>query len=441
MADIKNSGFVGSSILEVEPDSYTGEFTVYNSIGDSSYINDVATGGDALHIDHTGAGKGPPLGIPLCNQILGGSGALNRGWGTTASNASDWYLWIAPIFLPDGETWFRVDLKTNESEDLELRLFNVSGVLIDRGQMSRTPGNQLTTGWLDGLTGDTPYVLGIAYLKGIFLYDTHYSKSISITFPRQASRRNQPSLDPIRQGTNYTVPTQSISPSGLGHKFTEIDASIVDEDLPITSYHLTTVNQNQNGLHEFITASPAGTNAALTLSAGGSGGQPFMDHGKADNSNGHEIQFPVMTVGLGNVNDVFTAIVAGTQSEPPGLTGSGVISNQLFYVASARLPSFPNGADSNLRAIFQVCSTSSSTCQLTIRIIAKNLATSTKTASTAVVTTDPAGGFQLTSVASFTSIDFWPGELNRFLIDVSTDSSNKGSGDIRILGFHFWFQP
>jgi len=472
MATIENASYVGANAYEVDPDSYTNRLTVHNAAGDAALVKNLSTGNHATQVTHDGT-NGSLLSVPVVNQVMpitlvnNPAGTVDR-WIAGRSDADNTYGWISPIRIPTGETMLSLSMTstgTDDPNDVSMRVYfkkvhilNTSGVLVDEVSMNyasvRTGIEQWNSVWVGtfrSLTADVTRLIGVLYPKGdgfgndleedVFNITVAFSRSVP-TRPQSSARTVEPSG--ATTPNPYTVPTTTVSGSETMN-FTDIDSTLVLEDLPITSHLLTTINQNQNALTEYLTGASAGTNNALTLnpSGGAEADSPtqgvFYDHSKSDNSLGRPVDFPVWSEGFGAIDTDFLGIpdyCDDRLSEPPGLSVSGALSNIQVATASVRVPNFPNGGSSLLYGVFAYAVTSAVDVAITAKVQAENLATSTKAVASASGTAAASGGLVVIEV---TAIDFWPDVLNKFNIKMDVDSKNTGSGQVRFLGgsLHF----
>ncbi len=343
----------------------------------------------------------------------------------------------------------------------KLHIMTTAGVLLGEADMSyfrRQSGASRHAVWKGSFQetvgsplSDTTRLIGIFYPKGaaetVDVEETVYS--VTVSFDRPPTIQAQSSYKTVEPSgattpNPYTVPTTTVSSSETMN-FTDIDSTLVLEDLPITSHLLTTINQNQNALTEYLTGASAGTNNALTLnpSGGAEADSPtqgvFYDHSKSDNSLGRPVDFTVWSEGFGAIDTDFLGIpdyCDDRLSEPPGLSVSGALSKIQVATASVRVPNFPNGGSSLLYGVFAYAVTSAVDVAITAKVQAENLAGSTKAVASASGTAAASGGLVVIEV---TAIDFWPDVLNKFNIKMDVDSKNTGSGLVRFLGgsLHF----
>ena len=286
MAVVKNTTFQGSPMVDVDPDVETWARVLKNAQGDiAGTLDDLTSTSAANPIDHSGPGAGSLLGIPWVNQAIGrlvdfdsgnnkDGGAQDASSGGTVQHA--WIVVVEPGedtavvevtidvglgsvdsftngYLPRVRMCLTSDFTTAAGDDLELPLIPTTRradripVVFTATHIGLTPGVYLAVVQfesVDVLTGlEVAATLvdciikkpraGIAVVNGV-----------------------------VRDGTS---PVPVIAPDASSSLFHQsMDETLFLPADALTGWHTSRVDRSINGLMEYLTGAPAGSNDDYT---------------------------------------------------------------------------------------------------------------------------------------------------------------------------------
>lgn len=240
------------------------------------------------------------------------------------------------------------------------------------------------------------------------------------------------------------VPVASQSDSGANIiDQTNWDAAVFANDYAIHAQLTDRLNKNQNALVEFMSGAPAGRNDEYTLTPT-SGVDPtssaFHDHSVSTYENEGEIDFPVLAVPLGAIQNGTTNIdyVTTNFGAPSSTsTGAGVLANDLVF-----MPDLPDTTSSSrLRFALLLCypdtaAKGATTCQVQAHWGGGSGTARSSSPATQLGSTDY---YYHILGGSGGRIDFGGGTLNQLRLTV-TDGKGDISGDeARWVGYTWYF--
>jgi hypothetical protein len=326
VARVKATAFTGASPSEVDPDALTYKRIIKNAQAEAAKIYDQLTGenAEASTINHSGGGRGCPLGAPLWNMLLRRSLRYTDP-DTGAKQASPAAVWLVahPFFFPKGETNLRVELRGNGDflrEQVTVVVTNTSGTVVARAPLEynyrqNDPDNDYLFGlyYADlALTGNTLYLIYVEHNSTGTFTDTNRILSWSGRFKRSITPSE---YSDVQQGaTNFTLDT-----TGGLLKFTDIDELLYADYDPINGYLLTKTANNINALIEYVSGAPCAGNEFNTLADSGAidpASSAFHACTRSVYANEPEIDFTVWceAFGAGGAN---TYHVVNTGVSPP----------------------------------------------------------------------------------------------------------------------------
>lgn len=292
----KNSTFVGSPPPDTARDASIFSRWVDNAAGDFALVFDKLTGSNSHPatdtINHTGAGRGCPLNLPLAAQHIGK--AINLAGQATEE---PYYIIAVPIFVPDGTQSYILEVDVSRKDDEEDILCEVRdtswslvsgpspGVSVDLG-LSRNPFRwylSLGAGWQYLLVQRKLYLDDFdpgANLGGWRLYPDYVSagESNGLIVPSSAA-----------QGSPYPS-LATLTPTTA--QANDIDAGQTGADRPLDAWVLTRLNRSIGALWEYMSGAKIPGNNAYVCSTTRDLDQAALKLGDA------AIDFPITCVAL-----------------------------------------------------------------------------------------------------------------------------------------------
>ena len=370
MAILKNTVFEGSPIYDVDPGSETWARTLANAQGDLAGCLALLTDNtETDHINHSGAGRGALLGVPWVNQAMGVGLGLDTGGAKNGGVvAGDLYNFFHLIRIEPGETEVVVDITIANLLDgfnPRVRLSSTTNVATAVGDALELP--------LDGTpaAGSVTYeatftgcAAGLALLT--FILDCERDSDSTVLSDTteivdvivRKNRAGVPKLQPTRDVSN---PVPVVAPSAAQALFfQQMDDAVFALTFGysgMTGWQTSRVDRNINGLLEYLTGMPAGTNRTYTHTESALA-NPTRDRFRAFTRKTFAAEpipvIPVMSLCFGGikadggylVNPSSTGSKAARRAYAPFATSSA--SAQLG-TARCRMPDVPDGVSSVLR--------------------------------------------------------------------------------------------
>ena len=451
MARLRNNTFSGSPISDVDPDQLTYKRVVANAIGDTALIEDILTGDHTpptnSTINHAGLVgslyRGCPLGVPLIQCVWPRAGGFGGGPSMFCSNAGDSFIALIPFRLPRGETRIDVVVDSDTEAAVVAEVYSTSMALVSRGFV--TPTGELDTlrGTVAGLTGGTTYVFGLRVNGGVDGQTRgSYFNGLFVGFPRMAKTPllflNPPAFIDALAGSPFTVPTTTVVDAGGNAavmRLTAFDEALVADNVAISSYHLSRLNQTQNALEEHLTGMPCAGNESFALLDSDNGAvnpttTAFHDHSQAGRVNEALVDVPVWAEPWGGI--LVTGAIGGFGGtwEPPQYVNN--VGAKLFFLGpNLMIPDAPNNiSDSVLTVLIVACSPNGHNITgMTVEV--KLVGPSSPTTSAGFVQMG-ATKFYLCTIPL---VRFNADQLNRLEISVQDVNADVGtSGDFCMLG-------
>lgn len=295
MAVVKNASFAGASIYEVDPGALTLTSTLKNVQGDVAAVLERVTDKTiALDIDHSGPGRGCPLGIPVVDQLVIKSTLLGTGFNKNGDADDDRLQFPWFVLVPPGETEMVVDvtfggtgyddsvlapqcrLSTVTSftsavgddldVDMQLRSVRPSVDLNGRAPGGKRPGLTRYRARFTGLTSGIA-LLTVSFSQYSAIVGSGANEVRSSAFLHHVGARfgrgPAPALPADARSSTNDAPVQAPA-STQALFFQQMDAALFTKDEAITGFHTSRIDANINGLAENLTGAPAWKNATYT---------------------------------------------------------------------------------------------------------------------------------------------------------------------------------
>ena len=277
MAVVKSTSFQGSPMVDVDPDVETWQRVLRNAQGDiAGTLDDLTSTAAATPIVHGGVGNGSLLGIPWVSQCLDRTLDFDTG-GAKDGGATDtvfhpWFVVVEP-----GETSVVVEitignatLAANFANRFVPRLrfcqaadFDTAGGAVLETTMTVSGSLRLRlSATVTGITTPGLY-LAIFMIESISTSDSVSELTCELVDCVIRKKRNKRRRgDVVRDETN---PTPVQAPTGATSLFHQsMDETLFGVGDAMTGWHTSRLDRNINGLMEFMTGSPAGTNEDYT---------------------------------------------------------------------------------------------------------------------------------------------------------------------------------
>jgi len=261
-------------------------------------VSDMATGANTppITLDASGvSGKGCPLGVPLAQEI-------RRKVPYAVNSTEGGYLAICPIYLPDGEDSFRVELDhcpRLESLNVKFQILQPSDftVLAERDpvyldHLVTKPAIATFTGLDDG----DGYILAVA--ADLTSGNVGAGGALRVVFPRMGSVIGP---DPTKGiGDDISLNTQAGATSAVIADLVDLDSTWIGDEYPIDARSVDAAARNLATLDEMILGRPAmGANASYTLANSTGDSDPaddaFLSGSRSLYANEPVMDFPLWT--------------------------------------------------------------------------------------------------------------------------------------------------
>lgn len=482
MARHRNGTFAGVAIEDCDVDALTRKRVIADAIGDTALAIDVLTGDNSPPTDsvvnHTGKDgtlyRGALLGIPL----------VQAKWpkmrsGVTAdvphaffAGDTECLIIAQPIVMPPGETTLDVVLECEfaRRSTVIARLHAQDGTLEATSVMSPDPSiaaNVLRARFFD-IAADTN--MRSVRVSRIFEADFTNDPDDAMTGFFVGWLRKTRATAPLmgiaaRTSSPFTVPSETVSDGGgngesIPSTIASFDATLIEDNLALSSYHLSRLNQAQNAIEEYLTGAPAGGNAAFTLVDSDAGTLPptfsaFHDHSKLGVGGNEKRAFvPLYGEPLGGCTTIGEDGAFTASWQPPGFYYSGITEDQYYTFARLliMMPLRPSTSTKLKLGLFGAqFSGFDYPTNTTVKVTCYDNSGGSKTGETTAGWTQRDNNFFDITI---TDIEFYPGILNRVDIeflaqtDVLDGYEIGGFGDdlvsvypvlVRVLGVFMWF--
>lgn len=297
MARLVASSFVGTPSSEVVADANIYWRALVQTIGEMAEIKDRLTGENAnvVTINHTGSGRGCPLGLAIANQQIDARIDL-----TDASPAAADYVDViaVPIFVATGEgqAWI-LEVEISDPKPFNEGEVGVIATLFDsawapfQGPIDgrRTAGVEASRPINDGsapprvITDDQQtnvttlptYKWNLTLGAGLqFLTVSRFTRVLASgvggndvsklgawrLYPARRNASRTGAVPSSSNANNYPLPTTFVPGTWV-----EIDSGQVEVSGPLDAYVLSRVNRNANAITEWMTGAPVAGNASMTM--------------------------------------------------------------------------------------------------------------------------------------------------------------------------------
>jgi hypothetical protein len=282
MAIVKSTAFQGSPIQDVDVDVETWARVTKNAQGDiAGTLDDLTSTSAANPIDHSGPGNGALLGIPWVNQFcdlvvdFDATTNKNGGVGNAASGGTVQFPWF--VRVEPGETEVRIEVTIQSSRGRafsighlpRVRLCSSSNFTTAAGSELEIPldietedGTSLTlTATHTGVTAPGLY-LAIVQMESLNVIDGTSLSCGLVDVVIRKPRNGRAVVDAPRNDGN---PVPVVAPGASLALFHQpMDESLFSSGDGLTGWHTTRIDRNANGLAEYLTGAPAGTNEDYT---------------------------------------------------------------------------------------------------------------------------------------------------------------------------------
>lgn len=477
MTRIKSSSPEGVRISDVDVDAPTFERGTESTLGDLALAFDKVTGSNGeAPVNHDGTdGMGALLGIPYINQQIGRSIFIDGGGSAKDGGGGATYLCACPLYLPAGETEVVADVLS----DFDFATPGLSPVAYMRNvsDFSVAGDDERVAFTENGFANDDDGVAGVMYrarIKGLtggqlylFFIEVQTLAAVvdGITFrlhslcvhPGRARRRGLRTATPAARGDTSPIPvTAATALEGLAH--VNFDDDLLDDDNDaLNGYLLVNGNRNANGLWEYVSGWPAGSNAAYVQEDQDSGGAAddvnpnrsrFFAHTLSQYGTEAEVDFPLWAECFGAFK-----VAGGLVTNAPAI-GSSPTSGMLNWFAPwptdeaqqiiRRLevmnPDFRNGGNSRLRWAI-LAGFDSGTIGNWSGAVSTDTAGSVAVAFAVVPNAPNGSGAEKLALCQDDVQNFAPDAFETFnVITTKTSGSQAAVDELVILGVCFWFE-
>lgn len=295
MTTLQRSTFVGTEHADVRPGAYSSTSVVEGIVKDQAYlyeritnlaVPDAASAAVAGH-DHTGAGDGAIIRVPICQQYMGA--LLQRqpsvpvsGGGGGGVNLSGWskLIWHPFYCEPGVDTmtcilW--VDRETYAyAETFRAYITTPGGAVFGLVQVANGVRDYLVSDSDQiGMVYDLQSDPGFVNVLVVEAWDGYYHSSVPVDtstvgelmpeFRRVAGFTLMPQIrTPNRNLRPYSTSSVTTSSTITPSTYIPMDDALVQDDVGLSSYHLISMAKDDAMLQELATDNPAG-NAAATV--------------------------------------------------------------------------------------------------------------------------------------------------------------------------------
>jgi hypothetical protein len=457
MAVLKNTTYEGSPIFDIDPGSETWARTLANAQGDVAgalaLLTDTA---ESDHINHSGSGRGALLGIPWVNQAMGVGLGLDTGGAKNGGVvAGDLYNFFHFIRIEPGETEVVVDVTIANL----LHGFNPRVRLSSPSNIATAVGDSLELA-LEGTpaAGQVTYeatftgcAAGLALLTFILNCERDSDNAVLsdttgiVDVIVRKNRAGVAKLQPTRDASN---PVPVVAPSAAQALFfQQMDAEVFALTFGLnamTGWQTSRLDRNINGLLEYLTGMPAGTNRTYTHTESALV-NPTRDRFRAFTRKTYAAEpipvIPVMSLCFGGIKDDGGYLVnpsstpskAARRAFAPFPTAA---TSQQLGTARCRMPDVPDGVSSVLR--WAVLAGQSSAAGWTD--IRAQVQMGSETASTAAALTPVTGATHL-AVLTGVALDMRRDERDKLQVFMSQPAGAFNDTNYCLLAAAVWIEP
>jgi hypothetical protein len=292
MTILQRSTFVGTEHADVRPGAYSATDTLEGIVKDQAYLYERITGlavpdaasASATGHDHTGAGDGAIIRLPICQQYMGA--LLPRQPSNPVSGGTNYAGWSKliwhPFYCEPGldkmmcVLW--VDRETYAyNETFRAIMMDSSLALIGTYQVSNGLRDYLISendriGMVFTLE-TIPDAVNVLVIEG---WDGYYHPTVPVDtstvgelmpdFRRVLGFTLSPEIQrPNRELRQYSQSTVTTASTTTPAAFISFDDELVQDDVGLSSYHLVSLAKDDAMLQELSTGNPAGNNAATVV--------------------------------------------------------------------------------------------------------------------------------------------------------------------------------
>ncbi len=434
MARKVSATFQGATEQQCDPGSLQYTTVIGNAQGDTALVHDNLTGENTppALVDHTGGGKGAPLGVPLGAAAVALLGA-DRPAAGYEDGTQEIYLFAIPIRLPRGETSFDIEIDFSEGADgvdIEVR----DTAWAHAGEVASSVVNDFR--WHGSgrtLTGGERYFVLVKTLIGPFEPMRKWHGAPRIFFARQ---NTGPMLVPASSNlSSIAFPVDhETTAGGEALLATDWDEAMFADGRALHAGVTVALNRTQQAIAEYMTAAPAGGSNDLTLDV-------FHDHSHRVHTSEGTVDLPLIACPLG--------AVTASESIPDYATNNWGAPAALFDSKTTvvedvmKMPSFPEGVDtSRLRLLVLVAypeGTSSAVLYARTRTTSGGELTERSAATTACGTSSFAYVDLGAIAGTGNRIAFVAGVVNALRLSIFDGGIAKAERAARICGYHWYF--
>lgn len=275
MARLSNIPFVGSSVFDCDVDAATFRRVVRDAQADTAGVYDMVTGANtpSVTLDRDGTeGHGSLIGAPLVNQWLSRDfGMVNPAATGADGGPGRAYLLAVPVFVPPGETEIVVHITgdlgiVNLSPWSVIKSASTFANNSDAAPLTADPagirGRDFKCTLTNVVSGAQILVVEIAYTP--LNQQNNAIDSWSVYFPRtEVDRATSPATRETTESNALPITTPSATEALA---FVDMDSTRfpTGSNVAIDGVMLTSLNRSQNGLIEYITGWPVGSQKDYT---------------------------------------------------------------------------------------------------------------------------------------------------------------------------------
>lgn len=291
MTIIQRSTFVGTEHADVRPGAYSNTSTIEGIVKDQAYlyeritnltVPDAASAAVAGH-DHSGAGDGAIIRVPICQQWMGAllhrqpTNPVSGGVNYAGFSKLIWHPFYCEPGVDRMTCILWVDRETYAySETIRAIMMDSTLALIGTYQVSNGVRDYLITdNDRVGMVYDLQTVPDAVNVLTVEAFDGYYHSSVPVDtttigelmpeFRRVLAFTLMPEIrTPNRQLRQYTTSSVTTASTITPSAYISMDDALVQDDVGVSSYHLVSMTKDDAMLQELATDKPAG-NAAATV--------------------------------------------------------------------------------------------------------------------------------------------------------------------------------
>lgn len=433
MARKVNATFQGATEQQCDPGSLQYTTVIANAVGDTALAHDNLTGENTPPslVDHTGSGKGAPLGVPLGAAAVAVLGEDRPAAGYEAGT-QDIYLFAIPLRLPRGETSFDIEVDFDGNADgVDLEVRDTSWALAGEVASSSEDGLRWR-GSARSLTGGTRYFALVRTLIGPFEPFRKWRGAPRIFFDRRHTGGLLVPASSNLGGIDFPVDNDGGSPVAMSA--TDWDASMFADGRAIHAGVTVRLNRTQHALAEYLTAAPAGGNDALTLGA-------FHDHSLVTHTSEGTVDLPLIACPLGAVtaSESIPDYATNNWGAPAALFGTKTVVVEDIM----KMPALPEGVDTSRLRLLVLLAYPEGTSSAVIYALTRTTAGGALTERSAATTACGTSSFAYVDLGAISGtgnrIAFVAGAANALRLSIADGGIAKAERAARICGYHWYF--